>query len=1185
MTEPRHVDSWRELDLAAGGRSLIEASAGTGKTWTIAVLYLRLLLEGEAPHTPRQIVVGTFSEAAAQELRERLRARLLWGEAAAERALRGEAPAADGDDAQWLHARWHAAAPRARLDLLRLRLALTELDLAPIGTLHSLCRRILADFPLESGSAFAAGEVIAEAGVLELLVDDLWRDLMQREQALDAGDLAWVKAGRAALREALRVVLAPGVGVRADTDIAPPSADDWAAVLAATRELVAQPERFKRPDSKLLTALRGLVLADATAAEFDGNSVLTHADMLDKQLKPAYLTDTATIAALTQVFAILQRRGRAGAACKAVALERYRQRLLQRRRDHLLRESSLTFNLLIEGAARALRDPAGALAARLREHWPVALVDEFQDTDAQQYAILDAIYRDAQGRHCGRLVMIGDPKQAIYRFRGGDIRTYLAAAQTAGEVLRLDTNRRSSQDYVAALNTFYAQAGVVLSMRPQHPIRYLPVRAAGRAQPYVEADGSVVARPLQVHYCSDDPRSAESRRERALQACARQIAGLLQQGRRIGATPLQPGDIAVLVPKNQHIERLRALLQQRGVPCVGAGKRSVFDTELARELQLLLYAVEHCQDDAALRAALATRFGGRGYAALAALREDTDAWQLQRRRFQTLRREWQRHGVLGVVLGLSGDLAASVPRLAERERVLTDLRHLGELLQAQSEQISGAEQLLAWFAQQRAAADGGDAADEQQLRLESDAQRVHLSTLHASKGLEFPVVILPLMWDHSGREPSLPLSYDATSGLRLAELAEGRERALQTAREEDQDERLRVLYVALTRAQYACHVYALPPQRPLNAKSNSPAVDPERSALDATLARLQATPDELPPGDRHWAWCADDWAWPEAPYQAVETTDLQGLSARREPPRPVLEHTYSFTALVAGRGRGEQEEAAADDENAARDDALALRPEAMAVTPVADPRIAQLAPLRGADFGNAVHAVFERRALGMPLQAQHALIERSLREHAVRPAAGTAEATVAALAALVQRSLDLPLVDGIALAALAPHQLRAEMAFQFVLDGVDLRRLRETCAQHGAADLVPADLPAQALVGLMSGKIDLVFEHAGRFHVLDYKTNYLGDALADYAPQRLELAMQQHHYGFQALLYTLAVERYLRQRLPQYVREQHLGDAIYLFVRASGLYGDAGVWRRRFAPALLDAVDALFAAAPRGARR
>jgi exodeoxyribonuclease V beta subunit len=1183
MAEHSIGQDWQSLDLSPGGRSLIEASAGTGKTWTIAVLYLRLLLEGETPYSPRQVVVSTFTDAAAQELRERLRGRLLWAQAQAGTARDGgggiDATAAP-PDAAWLWSRWRGAAAQAGRDLLRLRLALAELDLAPIGTLHSLCRRILADFPVESGSAFTAAEVIGEGPLLDLLVDDLWRDLMQRDTPLDAGDALWADGTREALRDALRVVLAPGVGVRTAAAAAVTAAE-WEELLAGARAAVAQPEHFRARNSRLLKTLGAFIAAGDSGAldSFDAESILSHQGELDKQFKAGANPQRAVTEALFQrLCQALEQRDSATSLARAAALERYRLQLLRRRREQLLEQSRVTFNMLIEGAALALRDPDGALALRLAAQWPVALVDEFQDTDAQQYAILDAIYRHGDGSARGRLVMIGDPKQAIYRFRGGDIHTYLRAAASAGARLRLDTNRRSSHAYVAALNQFYALAGAALSSDPAHEIRYLPVQSAGRdATPYRDAAGDIDAQPLVFHYCSDDPVRADERRAKALLACADQIAALLQSGRRIGDAAVQPGDIAVLVPKNDQIEQLRGLLGRRGVPCVGAGKRSVFEIELARELQLMLYAIDRWQDDGAVLAALATGFGGMDFAALCALREDADAWQQQRWRFEELQREWRRHGVLSVVLHLAAGLAARLPQLLERERALTDLRHLGELLQARSDEVGGNEQLLAWLDEQRRMPEQGEDAAEQQLRLESDARRVRLLTLHASKGLEFPIVFLPLMWDHAGHKPRTALVYDADSGRRLVEMdSKARPRALQLLRVEDQDERFRVLYVALTRAVHACHVYVLPPQRPRDGRSPAPATDPERAALDAAIARLlQSCPaQDLAAAAPQLAWRHDDWAWPPARYAAPRDS-ASALQARTEPPRPLFEHNYSFTALAAGRGREEQEEAAADDEAAGA--AVAEIPPQEPAPDLAEPRILALSALRGPDFGNAVHAIFEQRRFGQAIAEQPELIERSLRDFAVRGEGLGTAAVSAALAELVQRNLDTEIAPGLVLGALPPAQLRAEMAFQFLLDGVSLRRLREACARHGAEALLPPQLSNATLHGLMSGKIDLIIQQGGRFHVLDYKTNYLGDALEDYAAARLAAAMDEHHYGFQALLYTVALERYLRQRLPGYRRAQHLGDCIYLFVRAVGLGPVAGIWRRRFDDALLDAVDAIFA--------
>jgi exodeoxyribonuclease V beta subunit len=240
------------------------------------------------------------------------------------------------------------------------------------------------------------------------------------------------------------------------------------------------------------------------------------------------------------------------------------------------------------------------------------------------------------------------------------------------------------------------------------------------------------------------------------------------------------------------------------------------------------------------------------------------------------------------------------------------------------------------------------------------------------------------------------------------------------------------------------------------------------------------------------------------------------------------------------------------------------------------PELQALAAVRGADFGNALHAMFEHRRIGEPMHAQLDLVRGSLLGAGVRSRERSIDEFVPLLAARVQATLDAPLLPetnpALRLAAVPAHAMRAEMEFHFAIDDVAMRALRAECAALGEPDLVPMT-GASRLSGLMTGKIDLVFEHGGCFHVLDYKGNFLGERLSDYAPQALRVAMDAHCYRFQALLYTVAVDRYLRQRLPRYRRGEHLGEAIYVFVRAAGLAPGAGIWAQRFDDALIAAVD------------
>jgi exodeoxyribonuclease V beta subunit len=254
---------------------------------------------------------------------------------------------------------------------------------------------------------------------------------------------------------------------------------------------------------------------------------------------------------------------------------------------------------------------------------------------------------------------------------------------------------------------------------------------------------------------------------------------------------------------------------------------------------------------------------------------------------------------------------------------------------------------------------------------------------------------------------------------------------------------------------------------------------------------------------------------------------------------------------------------------------------AMAVAIAPHPELLPLATVRGTDIGNAIHAVFEHRAIGVPLGEQHALIERCLDDAGVRRQGVGMPALVAALARRLQSTLEAPLglrdAPALRLADVPEVDLRAEMEFTFVLDAVAMAALHRACARHGEGDLVPHG--TRVLSGLMNGKIDLLFQQGGRFHVLDYKGNYLGDTLAAYQGEALRSSMDQHRYRFQALIYTVAADRYLRQRLGSaYRRERHLGECVYLFVRAAGLAPDAGIWRHRFPDALLTAVGEVLGA-------
>ncbi|MCU0756049.1 MAG: UvrD-helicase domain-containing protein [Xanthomonadales bacterium] len=1163
MTRP----VWLALPLS--GRALVEASAGTGKTWTLAQLYLRLVLERGLQ--PPQIVVCTFTDAAAGELRGRIRERLqeaavvLAGDAA---MLAGEPEVRD-----WLIGLKDRAGARRRLAE-----ALATVDLAPISTIHSYCQRVLRDHPFDTGGSFRPGELVDEGSLLTDVVRDGWRRRYLGSDAVDAWELAWVlPRGPEALAAHVRGMLDPGTVIDPQPALAA-ARTAWAALRTMQSMLKAAADnvglyassrsavrtRLERLAQSLDSGLPDPALCKDALAHLDAEKLATAA----KGKRPLILPFVAELRGRLQPLSIADQLCRAAVACET--LDELRRAL----QAQLTARGQLTFRQLIEAVHARITDPrhGPALAAALAERHPVALIDEFQDTDAQQWAIFERIY-PASGERL--LLLIGDPKQAIYRFRGGDIQTYLQAKDSVAELRHytIARNFRSHPTLLAGLNRLYAAAGAAAFVDPR--IGYTPVSAGDPAKWAGRPAGVLQLRLLAPPEAFNPAKPSVGPLDAALwPAVAADIARLIETG-----TP--PGDIAVLLDSNGRLGALRRALLRARIPVAGSGKRSVLSETIAEELALLLHSLLHPGADRPLRGALATRLLGHDAASLLALETDSAAWQALLERQQLWRERWFRHGVLAL---LDAVLEARGPALrgeTDGERLLTDLRHLGELLAAMEPDSVGPEALYARFQSERDDSGGEVAGGERQLRIESDASRVQLMTLHAAKGLEFPVVLLPTVWRRISFRKRIPdvTQFASSAGRCYDPGGPDFERHWAREREELAAERLRLLYVGLTRAQQRCVVYGwqlplaslcaradldddAPLTQLLKAAAGRDSADWTAALGDRLIGTLTLTPPDRPVVD-------------EAPtvVAPVESGAIPAVRAPLPAPR-TLEGRYSFTSLSRRMDAAEASRPAEDEVGA---DLGARLPEA---TEEPLPRLVALAALKGPAFGDSVHALLEATLLGEPIDPAAQLAAAGLLSG---DATRDAEAA-AAVGALVEATLHSELAPGLTLAGLSPRAKRPEFGFAFALGGATPTALRALLAEHGLAELWPVTDAERALGGLMVGAIDLVYEWQGRFHVLDYKTNWLGERAADYRPQALEPAMRAHHYPLQALIYTVALHRYLSRRMlrvdaggeihSDYDPERHLGEAWYLFVRGLGTGPDHGLWRRRFPVALIRDLDA-----------
>ncbi|MDR3388327.1 MAG: UvrD-helicase domain-containing protein [Rudaea sp.] len=1193
---------WQDIPLQ--GRVLIEASAGTGKTWNIGLIHLRLLLECGLP--VEQILVTTFTDAAAQELRERLRRRLLEAERWLDGSARKSAAADDNPLEAWLEGKFSSAEDVA-LALRRTRIARVDFDRAPIDTIHSLCQRIRRDFPLESGAAFAADKLIDEKALLRECVEDFWRrrylagtvDAREAAAVLPAGPEGLLRDLGALLARQARAIPADG-----QEQLARQTGElRNAGNIAELRRLVEAAKLFKRSNSALRTRLTKIADALDAGADIEVLEKLVDANFDPEKIQaqqpanaPQDLRDHPLIRSLQQLRGLLDGHGNfARGAVLAAALDYCRREMPRRARTR----DAQTFSMLIDNVhARLIGDRADSgLAESLFKAFPAALIDEFQDTDQRQFEIFDRIYRDGAGTPRGTLVMIGDPKQAIFGFRGGDIAAYLRASAQVRKRYSLAVNYRSSTALVGALNALYEHTDDGGFNDPR--IRYQPVQASGNADmtPYLIGDVPSAA-PLSIHRfrgtavnAKGEPLASLGELEKlALEDCAGRIVELLNDPTQtIGGHRVSPGDIAVLVATNVQLAALRRLLVAQRVPCVGSGRANVFDSDIARDLDLILYAVLNAEDERAVRGALSTQLLGATFADFIRWQDDVQAFERELERFADWRELVRSRGVLALIEALLACRGAWLLGASEGERAITDLRHLGELLADEQAQRHGLEGLYAWFStMRRADADdgGSDAAQSRQLRIESDSRRVQLLTLHASKGLEFPIVFLPLVWRISSRDklqaPNV-LHFHDDAGHECVDLGSAHFAANRAHHfREDLQERLRLLYVAMTRAKHALHVYWVDRGKQADADEAAWQVAAIDELFQQALGRIGAAYGEsgLDALAAQLAGVGVVEAWSGTPvdYGAPDESAVPRVAREPLPALRAFQWLHSFSGLVRQANVIAAQSPAADEGEP--DPAVMADPDDVDAAPanaVEDPRLRDLYPLRGPRFGDAVHNVLECAKPGLVWPEQRALLAAQLTAQALRIGGEFATDPLELLGRLVDRVRDADLGDGVRLTELGDDERVAEFEFQFPLRRVSVAVLRSICAAHGFADVVPPTLNAVVLNGMLTGFSDLIFAHGGRYHVLDYKTNWLGAHLSDYADAALAAAIGEHHYDLQALLYTVALHRYLGQRMDGYTPERHLGESWYLFLRAVGLQPGLGIWRRQWPTALICALDEAFA--------
>jgi exodeoxyribonuclease V beta subunit len=1259
------------ITFPLSGSRLIEASAGTGKTFTIALLYLRLILGHDcAPMMPPQILVTTFTEAAADELRTRIRARL----AEAARVFADDADASAEEDAHLAALSRAYVEPAARQQAaFRLSQAANWMDEAAIFTIHSWCQRMLSSHAFHSRALFEQTVLTSLAPTIDRIVQDYWRIHVYAAPPAHAvlaarclnNPLVLAKNLTPLLRRDGSAIWVDGAPVApadldffsliqalADTDSAVMAAQAQAqsAWRAGRAELIAGwlpllPFLNKTSHKTIEAQANNETLwphvdawaCDGTPLPNDIYSFLTNPKLTQKQLPPAHPA-LAKFAAWRQVAdAAPTLKSRIQSQLWAHAAYWVRARL-----NHVLQQQGeMGFDDILFNLADALRGTAGApLAASLRAQYPVAMIDEFQDTDALQFEIFDRIF-DLTARYsapaapqAGTVVLIGDPKQSIYRFRGADIDSYLAARRaTEGRHDTLTDNYRATPALVAAVNHVFSTAenqplGAFGYKSPSgaqadNPLPFIAVAAKGSARPLYDLtapDGAQVVPALTAwelqeglsQTAFESQMAAHTATAIAQQLNAGQAGQCVFMNAAGEATPITPQDIVVLVSKASQAILVQQALNQRGIKSVYLSDRqNLFAAPEAHDVLRWLRAMAEPHRLSLVRAALGTASLALSFAQLDALRCDAVLDEALAR-FVNYGAIWQRAGVLAAIYQLLHDYDVPARLLAapfaqsSGERRLTNVLHLADWAQTEQAQLAGRDALLQRFAQMLSTAQD----TEHELRLEQDEHLLRILTIHSAKGLQFPVVYLPFLplvqLSKTQNKPIATPWRDAADPLGTAAMSLGDfPAAVALAEKARIDEGLRLIYVALTRAESACFM-SLGPVKFGNAKMPSPASTPfgyllglkdkedfapSFAAAKAALSACKEIKLAPPPQVNSLRFTPP----PPPPLQAARVafhrrkvpwrmTSFSGLTAHL--------HARPTPPLVADSAPENTPETAQQDRHV---DALAtlatLASHAALDMMVADAQdrrssssqTGELALLpRGTEFGTQLHRIFELAgAAGFGQFSHLSACATLVREVGSSMAAGFSDAHAARLATLVQRvlSLPLPMQAGdialpISLVALQRYQIELEFWLpvpQMAIAALDTLLFENILPQQPRPPLEP-----HTLVGQIKGFMDLVFESDGRFYVLDYKSNWLGDTDDAYAPDRLAQTLLAARYDVQMVLYLAALHRHLQDRLADYDPALHLGGAFYLFVRGIDSPG-AGVYFYRPEPGVLAALDALLA--------
>ncbi|PHM39899.1 exodeoxyribonuclease V [Xenorhabdus mauleonii] len=1208
------------LTLPLYGQRLIEASAGTGKTYTIGLLYLRLLLGlgGSAafsrPLNVEEILVVTFTKAATDELRGRIRENIHQLRLA---CIREENVVIDPSYQQLLD-----EIPDRESAANWLLIAERQMDEAAIYTIHGFCQRMLVHNAFESGVLFEQTLIQDEGQLRKQGCADFWRRHCYPLPLPIAGEISKLWSGPEALLKDISDYLygdMPYIANAPDSDETVFSRhqkitehieaikQQWNEVASDLHDLIANSDVDKRSYTK--KNLPNWISKVSEWAKLPTEDYQLPKE-LDKFCQSRLVEKTKKGSAPQHsLFESIDELYQYPLTLKDIIISKAIIEVRQSVHQEKLMRGYMGFDDLLTRLDSALKHVGGAqLAAAIRQRYPVAMIDEFQDTDPQQYRIFQAIYRfqpefgslallpedqlSEEQKSANGLLFIGDPKQAIYAFRGADIFTYIRARSNVSAHYTLETNWRSSAPMVHAVNKLFS--------RTERPflfaqIPFINVNAAENNHGLKFALHNEEQSALRFWLQPGEGISKGGYEQNMARLCAAQIRDWLQAGQEGKALlhrgekgrPVVAADITVLVRDRREASLIRNELNALKIPSVFLSNReSVFDTSEAKDLLWLLQAVLAPEKARELRSALASSLFGMSAQQIDQLNNDEAAWDRLVDEFDGYARIWRSRGVLPMLRSVMVKYQIAENLLAgdDGERRLTDIMHIGELLQEASQQLDSEHAVARWLAQQISRPN--PQSESQLMRLESDRHLVQICTIHKSKGLEYPLVCLPFICGYKKQKQAIYHDrHNFEAHLSISHDNEKLKEALELADEERLAEDLRLLYVALTRAVYHCSVGVAPLIK--GNKSKEGDTDLHLSALGYLLQKGEQGNAELLRNSLN-----------ELDGDGIEITQIENIgdaswSAQNENRASLVAKRFqrsirddwrvtSYSGLQHSASRAMSSTIFNNRANALGESVDVI---VQSISPKLDidargekqeGSLPQMTPHtfpRGATAGTFLHSILE------DLNPDNLPDQASLEEKLT--ASGFDEKWAAVLEEWIDNLLQADLNgEGLRLVDVPYHHQQSEMQFYLPVDKLLHSDAMDALTRRYdplSAQCTP--LAFHQVKGMLKGFIDLVFCWQDKFYVVDYKSNWLGEDSQSYTQEAMAASMIEHRYDLQYQLYTLALHRYLRHRLANYDYKQYFGGVIYLFLR--GIDKDNpghGVYYYLPPFEFIDELDALFSA-------